>query len=174
MAFMIGIGFIAEEIDGFTNTSFTDNNINLIGKGHHASQVAKKKVKRTKTESLPEVSEKMKSVFIGHGIGAGTKNRICRAQDKDYENQDVPEPLETIKVSVKSEKMKVTEAEIDDLMLKARQNIEKRKASQAMRKFLAIEILAEIEQEIKHQDNHNRVSQNLKHGLLKLKDAIAN
>ncbi|WP_422079628.1 hypothetical protein [Ulvibacterium sp.] len=174
VAFMFGIGFIAEEIDGFTNRSFTDNTINLIGQGHQVSQFAEKKVKCTKTESLPEVSERKEVVFIGHGIGAGMKNKVNKAQDNDSGNQDVAEHLETINVSVKSENSKVTEAEIDDLMRKARQNIERQKASQAMRKILAVEILAEIEQEIEHQQNRNSLSQNLKYGFVKLKDAIAN
>lgn len=174
VAFMVGIGFIAEEIDGFTNKSFSDNDINLIGQGHQVLEVDEKKVKYLKAKSLPETPKKNKVSVIKHGIGAVRKNEVFMAQDRDSGNRHATEHSETINTSVDLGNSKVSEAEIDDLMRKARQNIEKQKALQAMRKLLAAEILAEIEQEIEHQQHRNSLPQSLKYGFVQLKDVIAN
>lgn len=173
---MLGLGFTNEGIGDQVSAPFIDTGIDFMDDVPEAlypspKQTALKEKKRTliKTTRDKEVS------IMGHGTEGKTMGRESLSSDTDAQDQYDQAPMVDSKVSDRATSLEVTDAEIDDLMSKARENVERERAAlKEMRRTLAIEMLAEIEKEIEHQKHRNSLSQNLKHGFVRLKDAIAN
>jgi hypothetical protein len=172
---MLGIGFTNEGIEDQVSKPFIDTQVNLIGnepRGLHPAQT--QEVRTEKSGSLIIAPNNKKVSVKGRGMVVGTKKKVSISSDTSTENVYVVKNITATNTSSESRNLEVTEAEIDDLMSKARQNVERQRALLRMRKVLAIEMLAEIEEEIEHQQHRDGLSQSLKYGFVKLKDAIAN
>lgn len=172
---MLGIGLTKEGIGNQVGGPFVDKLYNLTNNETEILQFAQKReVRKEKAVLLMKAPNDQKVSPQVHGRVARAKKKTAILSDTNAESPDVEINRATTNTSSESRNLEVTEEEIDDLMRKARQNIEKQKALQAMRKLLAVEILAEIEQEIEYQQHRKSLSQNLKNGFVKLKDVIAN
>eukprot|EP01026_Neomeris_dumetosa_P002320 TRINITY_DN106208_c0_g1_i3.p1 TRINITY_DN106208_c0_g1~~TRINITY_DN106208_c0_g1_i3.p1 ORF type:complete len:229 (-),score=23.38 TRINITY_DN106208_c0_g1_i3:31-717(-) len=172
---MLGIGFTNEGIEDQVSTPFIDTQINLIGDEPEVLHPAQKREVRTKKSGLLIKATTEKKVSIKERrVVVETKKKAFIGSDTSTENIYVEKNIGATNTSSESWNLEVTEAEIDDLMRKARQNVERQRALLRMRKVLAIKMLAEIEEEIEHQQHRNGISQSLKYGFVKLKDAIAN
>ncbi len=172
---MLGIGFTNEGIEDQVSMPFIDTQVNLIGDEPEVLHPAQTREVRTEKSGLLIKAPTNKKVSIkGRGMAVETKKKAPISSDTSMENIYVEKNIAATNTSPESRNLEVTEAEIDDLMSKARQNVERQRALLRMRKVLAIEMLAEIEKEIEHQQNRNGLSQSLKYGFVKVKDAIAN
>ncbi|MGB5821738.1 MAG: hypothetical protein WBG90_19805 [Saonia sp.] len=118
-------------------------------------------------------SQNGKSAVVQKIKGASTRSNNTIQQEKI-------EPIESLqnnktffdKFATKVDRV-VTDAEIDSLMRKARENVEREKSLLAAREALAHDMLADIEKETKRRHD-KKFYQNVKRGFMKLKSAIAN
>ena len=179
IALFLGFGFTYDtnhrlDITTFINSENTDNDGLEYGFYRYQNTVM--------SSDIALVATKLKSTDVvpkeKGDITETKKKRVSSMSTTDKEQKTgvtkSPQKSSTLfnkftKNSVKS----VTNAEIDSLLEKAKENIQRDKALLKARQTFAYEILADVEEQMEQPDN-KKLYKNLKQGFVKLRNAMAN